>query len=153
MCSGEAVPSHPKGPSGERARSSPTRGTRGTPGTPWSRRRLTRTLAAKKSSDTTPAADSSAISSWSEMWSGKRGAGGNCTRGPQFANTLGDNDLGIPGFSRATPQQHDPGTNLHNLTAVDPRLARLCVAWTSLPEHFVLAILALAESARVVEVL
>ena len=54
-------------------------------------------------------------------------------------------------LSPAAPQQRDSGTDRHELAAVDPRLARLCAAWASLPEHVVLAILALVDAAGVVE--
>jgi hypothetical protein len=37
------------------------------------------------------------------------------------------------------------------MTLTDPRLARLVEAWPSIPEHVVLAILALIDSAGVVE--
>ena len=46
----------------------------------------------------------------------------------------------------AAPQQRGPGTDSHELAAVDARLARLCAAWASLPEHVILAILALVDS-------
>ena len=73
---------------------------------------------------------------------------GNCTRGSRSARSLPDSSLGISGPSLAAPQQRDPGTDRHNLAAVDPRLARLCAAWASLPEHVILAILALVDSGR-----
>jgi hypothetical protein len=53
-----------------------------------------------------------------------------------------------PGLWLVAIQQRDPGTDWHNLATVDTRLARLCAAWASLPEH---AILALVDSACVVE--
>jgi hypothetical protein len=46
-------------------------------------------------------------------------------------------------------QQRDSGTELHHLAAVDARLARLCAAWSSLPEHVSLAFLALVDSGGV----
>src|SRR5690348_15379859 len=63
-----------------------------------------------------------------------------------------ENNLRISTLPLAAPQQRDPGTDRHELASVDPRLARLCAAWASLPEHVVLAILALVDAAGVVEV-
>ena len=61
---------------------------------------------------------------------------------------VSDNNLQFSTLSQAAPQQRDPGTDLRDLASVDARLARLCAAWASLPEH---VILALVESAGVVE--
>ena len=55
-------------------------------------------------------------------------------------------DLRFSTLSLAAPQQRDPGIDLHDLAAVDARLARLCAAWASLPEHVILAIIALLDS-------
>ena len=144
--------SHPLAPEGTERRASPEQPGPRDAGNARSRRRLTRTLPAKKSSETTPAAVSSAaISCCQEKWSGKRGGGGNCTRIPVSASTFGDNDLRISTLPLAAPQQRDPGTDLHDLASVDARLERVCAAWSSLPEHVVLAILALVDSAGVVE--
>src|SRR3954453_12670664 len=68
-----------------------------------------------------------------------------------FCKFLEDNDLRIPVHSLAAPQQRDPGTDSHDFAAVDARLVRLCAAWASLPEHVILAILSLVDSAGVVE--
>ena len=76
--------------------------------------------------------------------------GGNCTRSPFSTSSFGGNNLRFSPLSLAAPQQRDPGINLHDLAVVDPRLARLCAAWASLPEHVILAILALVNSAGVV---
>jgi hypothetical protein len=66
----------------------------------------------------------------------------------RFSQTpLVENDLWISTLSLAAPQQRDPCTDLQNLTAFDSRLARLCAPCSSLPEHVVLAILALIDSA------
>jgi hypothetical protein len=78
-------------------------------------------------------------------------SGRNCTRSPDSTSSFPYNGLRNSGLSLTAPQQRDSGTDLHDLSAVDPRLARLCAAWTSLPEHVVLAILALIDSAGVVE--
>jgi hypothetical protein len=51
----------------------------------------------------------------------------------------------------AAPQKRDPGTNRQHLSSVDPRLERLCEAWPSLPEHVILAIVTLIDSAGSVE--
>ena len=51
----------------------------------------------------------------------------------------------------AAPQQRDPGTDRLYVASVDPRLARLCKARPSLPEHVILAVLALADSCRAVK--
>ena len=51
----------------------------------------------------------------------------------------------------AAPQPSDPDTDRQHLSPIDPRLARLCEAWPSLPEHVILVILALADPSRVVE--
>ena len=83
--------------------------------------------------------------------SGPGQSGGNCTRSPVSASHFEDNDLRILALSLAAPQQREPGTDLHELAAVDARLARLCAAWASLPEHVILSILALVDSASVVE--
>src|SRR5215475_8524091 len=77
--------------------------------------------------------------------------GRNCTRNPVSASPLEESNLRISTLSPAAPQQRDPGTDRHDLAAVDPRLAGLCAAWASLPEHVVLAILALVDAAGVVE--
>src|SRR3954451_9269304 len=76
---------------------------------------------------------------------------GNCTRSSVSASPFEKNDLRISALSLAAPQQRDPGINLYDLAAVDARLARLCAAWASLPEYVILAILALVDSAGVVE--
>ena len=58
------------------------------------------------------------------------------------------------GFSKpymAAPQQRDPGTDRLYVASVDPRLTRLCKARPSLPEHVILAVLALADSCRAVK--
>ena len=77
------------------------------------------------------------------------GGGGNCARSPVSVSVCEDNTLRISTLSLAAPQQRDPGTVLHDLAAVDGRLARLRAAWTSLPEHIILAILALVDSTGV----
>lgn len=92
-----------------------------------------------------------ALSSCREKWSGKRRTGGNCTRSPDSASPCDRNNLRITTLSMAAPQQRDPGSVLHDLAAIDARLARLCAAWASLPEHVILAILPLVNSAGVVE--
>ena len=51
----------------------------------------------------------------------------------------------------AAPQQRDPGTDRLYVASVDPRLTRLCKARPSLPEHVILAVLALADSCRAVK--
>src|ERR1700761_8507466 len=66
--------------------------------------------------------------------------GGNCTLNPISASSFSDNSLRISPLSLAAPQQRDSGTDLHNLIAADPQLARLCAAWASLPEHVILAL-------------
>jgi hypothetical protein len=78
-------------------------------------------------------------------------SGGNCTRSPGSASHFPDNYLRVLEICLAAPQQRDPGTELHDLAAIDARLERVCAAWSSLPEHVILAILALVESAGVVE--
>jgi hypothetical protein len=77
--------------------------------------------------------------------------GGNCTRSPISVSRFEDKNLRISALSPAAPQQRDTGTDLHDLASVDARLERLCAAWASLPEHVILAILALVDSAGVVE--
>src|SRR4051794_8378472 len=77
--------------------------------------------------------------------------GRNCTRSPVSTNPFGDNNLRISALSLAAPQQRDPGTDLQYLAAVDARLACVCAAWSSLPEHVILAVLALVDSAGAVE--
>ena len=72
----------------------------------------------------------------------------NCTRRPASTSPFGDNDLRISALSLAAPQQRDPGTDLQYLAAVDARLARVCAAWSSLPEHVILAVV---DSAGAVE--
>src|SRR4051794_15781044 len=76
---------------------------------------------------------------------------GNCTRSSVSASPFENNDLRISALSLAAPQRRDPGINLYDLAAVDARLARLCAAWASLPEYVILAILALVDSAGVVQ--
>jgi hypothetical protein len=51
----------------------------------------------------------------------------------------------------AAPQQRDPGNGWQFVEPIDTRLERICLAWDSLPEHVILAILALVDSAGVVE--
>jgi hypothetical protein len=77
------------------------------------------------------------------------GGRGNCTPSPVSASPLDNRHLRILSLSLAAPQERDPDANLHELAAVDARLARLCAAWTSLPEHIILAILALVDSTGV----
>lgn len=77
--------------------------------------------------------------------------GGNCTRSLISASLFQDSNLRVSPLSLAAPQHREPGTDRHDLAAIDARLARLCAAWTSLPEHVILAILALVDSADVVE--
>ena len=51
----------------------------------------------------------------------------------------------------AVPQQRNFGADRHDLAAVPRRLACLCAAWTSLPEHVFLAIVALVDATGEVE--
>ena len=56
---------------------------------------------------------------------GRRDRGGrNCTRSPLSTNPFEDNNLRITTLSPAASQQRDPGTDLHDLAAIDVRLAR-----------------------------
>src|SRR5438067_10818469 len=77
--------------------------------------------------------------------------GGNCTRSPLATSLYGEKGLRFSELSLAAPQQRDPGTDLHESAAIDARLERLCAAWSSLPEHVILAIVALVDCASIVE--
>ena len=48
----------------------------------------------------------------------------------------------------AASQQRSHAADLRKLAAVDPRLACVCETWESMPEHIILANIALVESVR-----
>jgi hypothetical protein len=77
--------------------------------------------------------------------------GGNYYRGSCSANLFQGRDLCLSWLILAAPQQRDPDTDWYDMSPVHPRITRLCRVWTSLTEHAILAILALADSHRVLE--
>ena len=60
-------------------------------------------------------------------------------------------DLCLGGVGTAADWECAGGADCQRMSRTDSRLARLCETWPSLPEHVILAILALVDSSPVAE--